>query len=108
MTGEQNSFKKFEEELIKVEGEDNDAIKKLSISCKKFYDKAEKSAFKKDIVKWFDNNCEVIEDRKKMGIELLNNGMIRELFLSMMESLKIESDSEFYEYLDKEFGGIMF
>ena len=108
-----SSLEKFESELIGlhkrihfvIEGKDIEVVKS---SYKKFCDRVDKSEFKKEIVEWFDNNCDVIEDRKRSGYGYLNDRMIQELFLSMMQSLKIESDSEFYKFLDSEFGVIMY
>lgn len=106
-----NSLEKFEEELIKlylrvhfvIEGENVEVLKNAH---KKFCDKLDKSEFKKEIIEWFDNNCEVIEDRKRRGAGYLNDRMVQELFVSMIQSLKIEPDSEFYKFLDTEFDDI--
>lgn len=105
------SFKKFEDELIKVYKKKDigdDKIKQLVATYKQFCDRVDKSEFRSDIIEWFDNNNNVIKEREKIGIGYLNDRMIRELFNSMKESLKIESDPEFYRFLDIEFGSIMY
>ena len=121
-----NYFKEFEEKSVKAYEESDklddlekfERISDTKFICRNFYIRTNKSKYKTEILKWFYNIVEygfdyfdrqvdvIISMRKSLELDSFS---IYIKFLNN-ESIEIddESDLKFYEFIDSEFGAIMY